>query len=183
VAKSICSLEGCERLSERIGLCMMHYRRQARYGTTGSPSPMTARARGTLQCAVPGCDRQRSARDLCHHHYKQVLLVTGPLRKHARWESPALALASRVKVAASGCHEWTGAAVQRGYGVLTVGGQGWLAHRLSWVLHNGPVPDGLELDHLCRNPRCVKPDHLEPVTPAENVRRSIPYRTRKVATC
>lgn len=45
------------------------------------------------------------------------------------------------------------------------------AHVFNWELTNGPVPSGLELDHLCRVPRCVNPDHLEPVTCAENQQR------------
>ena len=45
------------------------------------------------------------------------------------------------------------------------------AHRVSWELLVGPIPEGLELDHLCRNHGCVNPDHLEPVTHAVNVRR------------
>lgn len=47
-----------------------------------------------------------------------------------------------------------------------------MAHRVYWERENGPVPSGLELDHLCRNPTCVRPDHLEAVTHAENIRRS-----------
>lgn len=46
------------------------------------------------------------------------------------------------------------------------------AHRWSWEHANGPIPEGLHIDHLCANPPCVRPDHLEPVTPAENLRRS-----------
>jgi HNH endonuclease len=45
------------------------------------------------------------------------------------------------------------------------------AHRLAYTLAHGSVPEGLELDHLCRVPRCINPDHLEPVTPSENQRR------------
>lgn len=52
------------------------------------------------------------------------------------------------------------------------------AHRYSWEEANGPVPEGLELDHLCRTPACVRPDHLEPVTHLENQRRgSVTART------
>lgn len=48
-----------------------------------------------------------------------------------------------------------------------------MAHRQIWIWVNGPVPKGLELDHLCRNRHCVRPDHLEPVTRQENVRRGL----------
>jgi hypothetical protein len=51
------------------------------------------------------------------------------------------------------------------------------AHRWSYEEVVGPIPDGLELDHLCRNPRCVNPAHLEPVTHAENHRRRRGFRT------
>ena len=54
------------------------------------------------------------------------------------------------------------------------------AHRALYENVNGPVPYGLQLDHLCRVPSCVNPDHLEPVTPAENCRRGV--RTKLTPT-
>lgn len=72
------------------------------------------------------------------------------------------------------CWLWTGAADQRGYGRIGRGaaGAGTVApHRAAYELLRGPIPNGLELDHLCRNPRCVNPDHLEPVTHRENLAR------------
>ena len=58
-----------------------------------------------------------------------------------------------------------------GYGCLTVDGRTHSAHRVYYERANGPIVAGLHLDHLCRVPLCVNPDHLEPVTCAENVRR------------
>jgi hypothetical protein len=72
------------------------------------------------------------------------------------------------------CWNWTGWTYRHGYGGFRPGGRGdpnGYAHRFSYEATLGPIPDGLEIDHLCRNRRCVRPDHLEPVTHAENHRR------------
>jgi hypothetical protein len=68
------------------------------------------------------------------------------------------------------CWLWT-AGLNGGYGVYTIGGRPRPAHRLAYEELVGPVPDGLQLDHLCRVRRCVNPAHLEPVTSKENTRR------------
>lgn len=70
-----------------------------------------------------------------------------------------------------GCWLWRGALTERGYGLLRDGRRRVRAHRAFYQELVGPVPDGLVLDHLCRNPSCVNPGHVEPVTQAENIRR------------
>lgn len=70
-----------------------------------------------------------------------------------------------------GCWLFTGSMI-RGYGQFHIQGKGWQAHRLAYTLVNGYIPEGLELDHLCRVRNCVNPAHLEPVEPLENKRRS-----------
>lgn len=81
-----------------------------------------------------------------------------------------------VTVAESGCWEWTGRRTREGYGSLGVYVDGKqrqkLAHRVSYEVFRGAIPEGLQLDHLCRVRHCVNPEHLEPVTASENVRRS-----------
>jgi HNH endonuclease len=71
------------------------------------------------------------------------------------------------------CWLWTATGTKR-YGQIRLAGQGSpmvYAHRLAYEFANGPIPEGLEVDHLCRVGYCVRPDHLEAVTPKENCRR------------
>ena len=71
------------------------------------------------------------------------------------------------------CWTWRGHIDVRGYGRASLRGRKWYAHRLVFSLANGPVPDGLELDHLCRNHSCVNPAHLEAVPHGVNVLRGL----------
>lgn len=71
------------------------------------------------------------------------------------------------------CMEWAGSRLSSGYGTVTVNGRTVMAHRVAYETHVGPIPEGLEIDHLCHNRGCVNPDHLEPVTHRENIRRML----------
>lgn len=66
------------------------------------------------------------------------------------------------------CWNWTGTR-RRGYGQFYYEGRNRSAHRLSYEWANGPIPDGLVIDHICRNPSCVRPTHLRAVTQRTNV--------------
>lgn len=81
---------------------------------------------------------------------------------------------AKVEVAEGGCWLWQGALKPNGYGTLHVGGRAGKrlhAHRLAYELFVGPIPDGLQIDHLCRVRNCVNPEHLEAVTCRENLLR------------
>jgi hypothetical protein len=74
------------------------------------------------------------------------------------------------------CWIWTGYVAATGYGHMRRGQQAWLCHRYAYTILVGDIPDGLHLDHLCRQPACVNPWHLEPVSPRENFMRTLPHR-------
>ena len=83
---------------------------------------------------------------------------------------------SKVVKRDDGCWEWIAARKASGYGVFNTDGRFGpvrRAHVLAYEDRRGPVPDGLEIDHLCRNRWCVNPDHMEPVTHRENLRRGL----------
>ena len=81
------------------------------------------------------------------------------------------------------CWLWTAALDRKGYARFGLNGKNCTAHRVAYELLVGPIPDGLTLDHLCRNRRCVNPAHLEPVTNEENLRRGEWPHNRYKATC
>lgn len=80
------------------------------------------------------------------------------------------------------CWPWLGGTTSSGYGVISVGGHNGKrvrVHRYSYETLVGPVPDGLVLDHLCRNRVCVNPAHLEPVTQKVNLQRQVSANGQK----
>ena len=81
----------------------------------------------------------------------------------------------------SDCWFWIGSMDGKGYGKYTRRGPDYQrgAHRVYWETFNGPVPEGMQLDHLCEEPTCVNPDHLEPVPQIVNLKREAASRRRR----
>jgi hypothetical protein len=76
---------------------------------------------------------------------------------------------------ATGCWEWPGGKTCGGYGKVTMAKKTRIVHKLAYEHLVGSVPDGLQLDHLCRNPCCANVEHLEPVTGRENLMRGTSF--------
>jgi hypothetical protein len=113
-------------------------------------------AQGPL-CAEPECAREAAARGLCNLHYKQ--------HRRAGTLPPALSLADRLwaRVTKAGaCWEWTGSVNALGWGYISDQGKTRLVHRVAYELLLGPIPEGVVIRHRCGNPRCVRPEHLDP---------------------
>ena len=91
---------------------------------------------------------------------------------------------SRV-VPETGCIEWVGRLGRNGYGQIRVGDKRPVVHRAAWELVNGPIPEGMQLDHLCRNRSCLNLAHLAVVTSRENTLRgdTIPARYLSRTSC
>lgn len=135
--------------------------------TTDAPPRLDA----TKTCSVADCGKPAYRKGLCDAHRLRLRRHGDPL---GGGPTPNLAstlaerLWPRVDKSAD-CWEWTGAKTTRGgYGHLRFRGVTHRVHRVAWELTNGPIPDGLVIDHICRNPLCVRPDHLQVVTPREN---------------
>lgn len=137
----ICSIEGCEHPHKARGWCRGHWERWRKTGDPEPDIPLRLKPRGTLE-----------------RRFWAKVDKDGPLLR------PDL----------GACWIWLAYINPNGYAQIGRGGArggNMLGHRLAYELLVGPVPEGLDLDHLCRNRACVNPEHLEPVTRRENLLR------------
>lgn len=111
---------------------------------------------GERICSIEECTGAVAHRRWCMKHYTRWLRHGDPLAMHPKYAPVAEKIAARTRSAGS-CLLWTGSLNNKGYGKI---GDRY-AHRVTYELARGPIPAGLELDHLCRTPACVNPDHLE----------------------
>jgi hypothetical protein len=132
-----------------------------------------------VQCSIPECEKSRvNYRGWCNIHYRRWQRYGDPTTLLRPWRVPAEQRFWENVAKSDGCWMWTGTKDPHGYGRFWTGTTIGLAHRWAYELLVGPIPTDLELDHLCRVTSCVKTEHLEPVTHAENMRRgSVAKRT------
>ena len=128
----------------------------------------------TTVCSIDDCDRLAVSRGMCSKHERRFrrhgdALITFRPEFEMTLEERFWFKVNKTDT----CWLWTGALRGDGYGKFHVKRKWVYAHRFAYELLVGPIPDGLELDHLCRIRNCVRPSHLEPVTHQENMQRAI----------
>lgn len=145
MAKRTCAIDGCDRRHYGHGWCQAHYSRWRKHGSPTGGGPVSLIGLPPEQRFWPKVNKNGLVPE-----YRPDL---GPC-----WEW----LAARASISVGGV----------GYGRFDAGeGRSRQAHRYAYETLVGPIPEGLQLDHLCRNTLCVNPSHLEPVTPRVNYRR------------
>ena len=127
-------------------------------------------AHGT--CSIDGCDTVGTlVRGWCPKHYSRYKRHGDPEHTKTIWGDDVRRFHSKIATTDAGCWHWTGTRNGNGYGQIKVQGVMWQAHRYSYLLRHGAIPDGAAVDHLCRNRGCVNPDHLEAVDVRTNTLR------------
>ena len=123
-------------------------------------------------CSIDGCEKPTRARSWCGAHYQRWQAHGDPLGGgNEQYATPEEAFLARTEpiVGDPGCIIWTRGTDSGGYGQLSVNGRIVRAHRYAWERENGPIPDGLWIDHKCWNRLCVNVDHLRPATHQQNM--------------
>lgn len=119
-------------------------------------------------CSVDGCDRPTIALGWCTRHYQRWQKHGHPTVDLSPDAKAARTLEAKGLAISNGCTVWAGYIARNGYGYMSFRGVRTEAHRVAWTLANGPIPDGMEIDHRCHNRACMNADHLRLATTSQN---------------
>lgn len=130
-----------------------------------------------MSATADAYDHEEAAAPIAYGSKREIMYVDGK-RLGARIYlrvPPLMRFKRKIQPQPDGCWLWVGPINNRGYGRFYLDGDVGLvyAHRWSYEQHVGPIPPGLVIDHLCRRPACVRPEHLEAVTVRENTVRGV----------
>lgn len=176
-----CSVADCDRPPTARGFCQRHYtkwhRQRKRLGLPLGPKPRTLnKGKNKATCSADECDRTAETRGLCGMHYQRLRAGSAKAGPSHREDAATRFWRYVDRRSPDECWPWIGVIQPRGYGIFGMNGKKVLAHRVAYELAIGPIPDGLQIDHVrargCTRRDCVNPGHLEPVTGQENNLRS-----------
>lgn len=167
-----CKVEGCNKIHLAKGYCHNHY---VKYGQE-------------KKCSFSGCDKNHHAKGYCITHYARHR-INGDQITRQRWGKDYTSLEDYLnknhQKEAGGCWVWTGSFSKRNYGF--VGNYSlakklkiYTAHRLSFMIHKGVIPEGMLVCHACDNPPCINPSHLFLGTHQDNMKDMDSKNRRKV---
>lgn len=167
--KKICSVEGCEKSVKARGLCDAHYKSKQK---SGELKTSKYEKRGVV-CFVESCDRNVYAKNLCNVHYQRWKQHGTTSEEKLSRKTCSMSLIQRLQfysqeVDENDCFIWQGRIGKDGYGILWWKDYPYRAHRISYELYNGKIPEGKVVCHTCNNKLCVNPDHLYVATQAKN---------------
>lgn len=132
-------------------------------------------------CSVDGCEGQVRCRGWCVKHYARWHKTGSPTTPPRRIFNDDAARWWSYVDKTDTCWLWIGEQKPNGYGVIRIKERNVYAHRFGYELNVGPIPAGMQLDHLCRVRNCVNPAHLEPVAQRENILRGEGLSAKRAA--
>lgn len=170
--KKLCSFEGCGRTHSGLGLCQTHGKMQRE----GKPLvPIKKKSLAPYPCGYEFCERKGSMGGLCTYHFRQQKRgeALAPIPPKLGIEERFWSKVDKDPNHPKGCWEWSAGRYVAGYGKFSAEGKRTaVAHKWGYERYVAKVPEGLYVDHICRNTPCVRLDHLRLVTVAENSQNS-----------
>lgn len=176
MTEDTCVVDGCDKSVLSRGYCSAHYQRLLKHGDPHGGRPARV-SRSGRSCSISGCTRSVVSRGYCEAHYHRLRRYGDPqggsvIPYGLSPESRFWRYVQRTET----CWLWTGGLSENGYGLFWSGVSVVRAHRWAYEHLTEEIPDGYEVDHLCRVRHCVNPHHLEPVTRQVNVQRGAHVR-------